>query len=263
MVSKELGTWGFKTCDGCFPTFDSQTNCWKSLLHILQAAPDEETADTFSSFLAEVAHSFHRFSTLTRNYHWGILRELLPWYGRQKVDKDSWLWIRFEVLGMLLFQIDKHEPKNCAILIHIVPQLRTFPVCFQSLHRFMQAKDLSVEESEPEEASMVGEGESCILSALAFAVDRVPALGQLRTSLCSDWVHRSITVKIEPWFYDDFAVVWSVLPWHMDTYGWLWMNVAIKPTAINLKPSQIPNHLGRWTPFQIDPNSGIPCYSQK
>ena len=58
----------------------------------------------------------------------------------------------------------------------------------------MQAKDLSVEESEPEEASMVGEGESCILSALAFAVDRVPALGQLRTSLCSDWVHRSITV---------------------------------------------------------------------
>jgi len=50
---------------------------------------------------------------------------------------------------------------------------------------------------------------------------------------------------------------------HMDDYGWLWMNVAIKPTAINLKPSQIPNHLGRWTPFQIDPNSGIPCYSQK
>ena len=95
---------------------------------------------------------------------------------------------------MLLFQIDKHEPKNCAILIHIVPQLRTFPVCFQSLHRFMQAKDLSVEESEPEEASLVGEGESCILSALAIAVDRVPALGQLRTSLCSDWVHRSITV---------------------------------------------------------------------
>ena len=60
-----------------------------------------------------------------------------------------------------------------------------------------------------------------------------------------------------------FAVVWSVLPWHMDTYGWLWMNVAIKPTAINLKPSQIPNHLGRWKSFQIDPNSGIPCYSLK
>lgn len=67
---------------------------------------------------------------------------------------------------MLLFQIDKHEPKNCAILIHIVPQLRTFPVCFQSLHRFMQAKDLSVEESEPEEASMVGRSNPAYLAHL-------------------------------------------------------------------------------------------------
>ena len=77
----------------------------------MQAALHEETADTLSNFLA-VSARFSWFFYIDSELplrHKKVDKDILNKLKPQSVD---WLWIRFEVLAMLLFQIEKQEPKT-------------------------------------------------------------------------------------------------------------------------------------------------------